>query len=462
LRRDKPKLPVIDVNNTNEVQNEPPGLLPAFHVMTKPVGAICNLDCKYCFYLEKENLYMGTTDWEMPEEILDSYIRQYIQSQKTPVITFAWQGGEPTLLGVDYFRLVVELENKHANGKKIENTLQTNGTLLDDRWCEFLAEYRFLVGLSIDGPGELHDCYRVGKGGQPTSQRVLRGIGFLKKHGVEFNTLTVVHQENSLHPLEVYHFLKAAGSGFMQFIPVVERAAEHPHPEGLVLISADYQGKARVSDWSVEPTQYGKFLCAIFDEWVRNDVGKYFVQIFDVSLEIWLGWEPSLCVFKRTCGQALALEHNGDLYSCDHFVYPENKLGNIMEQPLGSLVASPQQSKFGGDKRDRLPQYCRTCDVRFACNGECPKHRFVSTPDGQAGLNYLCAGYKLFFRHIDPYMRFMAGELREGRAPANVMSWVSHKFVQPGRTKTRSPGLSESNQQLAMPCQDALRLPSTE
>jgi radical SAM protein with 4Fe4S-binding SPASM domain len=205
-----------------------------------------------------------------------------------------------------------------------------------------------------------------------------------------------------------------------------------------------------------------KFLCAIFDEWVRNDVGKYFVQIFDVSLEIWLGWEPSLCVFKRTCGQALALEHNGDLYSCDHFVYPENKLGNIMEQPLGSLVASPQQSKFGGDKRDRLPQYCRTCDVRFACNGECPKHRFVSTPDGQAGLNYLCAGYKLFFRHIDPYMRFMAGELREGRAPANVMSWVPREFVQPGRTKTRSPGLSESNQQLAMPCQDALRLPSTE
>lgn len=395
-----------------------------FHVMAKPVGPICNLDCKYCFYLEKEKLYPKNANWAMAEDVLESYIRQQITSQHIPVVSFAWQGGEPTLLGVDYFRKVVELQKKYADGKKIENAFQTNGILLDDCWGEFLAGNRFLVGLSVDGPRELHDRYRVDKGGQPTFDRVMRGMRYLKKHGADFNTLTVVQRDNSCHPLEVYRFLKEVGSVFMQFIPVVERIAETPGQEGLVLIGPRSRQEAKVSEWSVEPEQYGKFLCAIFDEWVRHDVGQYFVQLFDVALESWLGMEPSLCVFAKTCGRALALEHNGDLYSCDHYVYPENKLGNIIEQPIQALVNSAPQVKFGLDKLDTLPQYCRKCDVRFACNGECPKHRFIRTPDGEDGLNYLCAGYKIFFKHIDPYMRFMAEELRHERAPANVMAWV--------------------------------------
>ncbi len=407
-----------------ETQASPPPKLPGFHIMTKPVGPICNLDCKYCFYLEKENLYPGHSDWKMPENVLETYVRQYIEAQSANVVSFAWQGGEPTLLGVDYFRKVVEFQKKYAGGKHIENAFQTNGVLLDDRWGDFLAENKFLVGLSVDGPRELHDRYRVDKGGQPTFGRVMRALHTLKTHGVEYNTLSVVHRYNSRHPLEVYRFLKEAGSGFMQFIPIVERVAQKPNREGLVLIGPGARDAAQVSEWSVEPLQYGKFLCAIFDEWVRNDVGRTYVQIFDVALEMWLGMPASLCVFRETCGAAMAIEHNGDLYSCDHFVYPENKLGNIMETPLESLVNSGQQAKFGLNKRDTLPRYCRECDVRFACNGECPKHRFIRTPDGEEGLNFLCAGYKLFFHHIDAPMRFMASELRERRAPANVMQWV--------------------------------------
>ncbi|HEV2499184.1 MAG TPA: anaerobic sulfatase-maturation protein [Terriglobia bacterium] len=412
-----------------------------FHVMTKPVGPICNLDCKYCFYLEKESLYPAHSDWKMPDDVLESYIRQYIQAQSGDAVNFAWQGGEPTLLGVDYFRKVVELEKKYAGSKRVENAFQTNGVLLDDRWGEFLAENRFLVGLSIDGPRELHDRYRVDKGGQATFDRVLRGLTYLKKHGVEFNTLTVVQRHNSRCPLDVYHFLKEVGSGFMQFIPIVERVAYQPDGDGLVLIGPAADMAARVSDWSVEPLQYGKFLCAIFDEWVRNDVGRAYVQIFDVALEMWLGLPASLCVFRETCGSALALEHNGDLYSCDHFVYRENKLGNIMENPLELLVTSDQQVKFGLDKRDTLPRYCRECDVRFACNGECPKHRFIRTPDGEDGLNYLCAGYKFFFHHIDPYMRFMASELRAKQAPANVMRWT--RLQDSLRAQGRRPGRND-------------------
>jgi uncharacterized protein len=410
--------------------------LPGFHIMTKPVGPICNLDCHYCFYLEKEKLYPQTSTWKMADDVLETYIRQYIEAQKAPVITFAWQGGEPTLLGVDYFRKIVEIEKQYANGKRIENTLQTNGILLDDRWGEFLAENRFLVGLSLDGPRSLHDRYRVDKGGKPTFDRVMRGLGSLRKHGVEFNTLTVVQRHNSYYPLEVYRFLKEAGSGFMQFIPVVERIAKAPGASSLVLIAPASQEPASVSSWSVEPVQYGKFLCAIFDEWVRSDVGRYFVQIFDVALESWLGLPPGLCVFAETCGAALALEHNGDLYSCDHYVFPENKLGNVMENSLAVLVNSPAQRKFGADKRDSLPRYCRECEVRFACNGECLKHRFTRTPDGEEGLNYLCAGYKMFFRHIDPCMRFMAAELQAHRPPANVMAWAGAQDAQvQGRKK---------------------------
>ena len=396
----------------------------AFHVMAKPMGPICNLDCRYCFYLEKENLYGKKQDFAMPDAVLESYISQFITAQDAPAISFAWQGGEPTLLGVDFFRKVVAIQNKYANGRTIENAFQTNGVLLDDRWGEFLAENHFLIGISIDGPADLHDFYRVDKGGAPTFHRVMRGLRFLKKHQVEFNALTVVNRQNSQHPLKVYRFLKSIGCQFMQFIPIVERLAKAANPDGLVLIAPRDPQAAEVSDWSVEPRQYGVFLATIFDEWVRNDVGDYFVQLFDVTLESWMGLVPSLCVFRPTCGSAMALEHNGDLYSCDHYVYPENKLGNIMEQPLSSLVNSAQQRAFGLDKRDSLPRYCRECDVRFACNGECPKHRFISTPDGEPGLNYLCAGYKLFFKHVDPYMKFMANELHHQRPPANVMAWI--------------------------------------
>ena len=392
-----------------------------FHIMTKPIGPICNLDCKYCFYLEKENLYPDTRHWAMPPETLERYIQQYIAAQPVNEIHFAWQGGEPTLLGVDYFRTIVALQQKHANGKSIHNALQTNGTLIDDEWGEFFAEQKFLIGISIDGPRELHDHYRVDKGNAPTFDRVIRGLNKLKSHNIDFNTLTVVNRHNSQYPLEVYRFLKEIGSGFMQFIPVVERKAGEPQSDGLVLIQPSFDHPAEVTEWSVEPLTYGKFLTRIFDEWVKKDVGRFFVQQFDVALESWMGMDASLCVFAKTCGSALAMEHSGDLYSCDHFVYPENKLGNISETDLDQMISSQQQVKFGLNKRDSLPRMCRTCDVRFACNGECPKHRFLTTPDGEPGLNYLCAGYKHYFHHIDPFMQFMARELRAGRAPANIM-----------------------------------------
>ena len=413
-----------------------------FHVLTKPVGPICNLDCKYCFYLEKEVLYPDTSKWAMPADVLESYIRQYIEQQDTDVIHFGWQGGEPTLLGVDFFRNIVALQTKYANGKQIENAFQTNGVLLNDAWGEFFSEQNFLVGVSIDGPRELHDAYRVDKGGQPTFDRVMRGIVVLKKHAVSFNTLTTVHRKNSYNPLDVYRFLRENGSGHVQFIPIVERVSAQTTQDGMTLVSPSFSAPAKVSGWSVEPAQFGRFLCAIFDKWVRNDVGKTFVQLFEVSLEMWLGMEASLCVFRKTCGSAMAIEHNGDLYSCDHFVYPEHRLGNIMEAPLGEMAMSPRQVKFGQDKNDTLPKYCRQCEVRFACNGECPKHRFATAPDGEAGLNYLCAGYKKFFTHIDPYMQFMAAQLRQQRAPANVMEWArirDAEFLQSAR-----PGRNDS------------------
>jgi uncharacterized protein len=392
-----------------------------FHVMGKPTGPICNLDCKYCFYLEKENLYPDVSKWAMSDEVLETFIRQYIASQKAPEITFAWQGGEPTILGVSFFEKVVELEKKYADGRPVRNAFQTNGVLIDERWATFLAENQFLVGVSIDGPPKFHDHYRVDKGNRPTSAKVMRAIELFKEHKVEFNTLTCVQRHNADHPLEVYRFLKEIGSGFMQFIPIIERLSEDEE-EKLRLVSPDYDEKARVTSWSVRPLQYGKFLSTIFDEWVRNDVGQYFVQIFDIALEAWSGYEPSLCVFAQTCGDAVALEHNGDLYSCDHYVYAENRLGNIMENPVEAMVASEQQRKFGRDKLDTLPKFCRECEVRFVCNGECPKHRFLTTPDGDPGLSYLCEGYKHFFTHIDAPMRFMANELRHQRAPANVMA----------------------------------------
>lgn len=398
-----------------------------FHILTKPIGPICNLDCKYCFYLEKQNLYPNERQWRMSDEVLEEYTRQYIRSQSGDEVYFAWQGGEPTLLGVDFFRKAVALQKRFAGGKTISNAIQTNGTLLDGEWCEFLAKEKFLVGLSIDGPRELHDKYRVDKGQKPTFDAVMRGLELLKKHSVEFNTLTVVNRTNSQQPLAVYWFLKSIGSQFLQFIPLVERSApEKLKSDGLTFsappdLSVPDDPKSPVTEWSVEASQYGNFLCAIFDDWVRCDVGKVFVQLFDVALGNWMGLGSSLCVFAEKCGAALAIEHNGDLYSCDHYVYPKYHLGNLMNRDLGEMAHSPQQIKFGSDKLDLLPGFCRECEVRFACNGECPKHRFTKTPDGEDGLNYLCPAYKKFFNHIDPHMRSMANLLREGHAPAEIM-----------------------------------------
>jgi len=403
-----------------------PRLSDSFHIMAKPTGAICNLDCEYCFYLEKEKLYPSVKNWAMPDDVLEKYVKEFIQSQKVPEIIFAWQGGEPTLLGIDFFKKAVKLQKKYADGKEVENTFQTNGILLNDEWCSFFSENNFLIGLSIDGPREIHDKYRIHKGGQPSFDKVIIGLEYLKKHEVEFNTLTCVQKDNSYKPLEVYEFLKEIGSMFMQFIPIVERKSLKEASE-LKLVQPSYKEEAAVTDWSVEPLQYGKFLMENFDRWVRNDVGKYFIQIFDVSLGLWHGLGSSLCVFKETCGQALAMEHNGDVYSCDHFVYPENKLGNIMEESLNKIVDSEQQLQFATDKKTKLPQFCIGCDVRFACNGECPKHRFIKTPDGEEKLNYLCAGYKYFFHGIALYMRFMSNELAKKRPPANVMSWAKEK-----------------------------------
>jgi len=418
----------------------PPIAASGFHVLAKPIGPICNLDCKYCFYLEKESLYPQVRKWAMPDDVLESYIRQYIAAHDAPVVQFAWQGGEPTLLGIDFFRRVVEIEKRYAAGKQISNAIQTNGVLVDDAWAEFFLEHRFLVGISIDGPRRLHDAYRVDKGGRPTFDRVMRGLAALKRHQVRFNTLTTVHRANADSPLDLYRFLREHGSGYMQFIPIVERIAPEPGQDGLRLIAPDFAGLANLAPWSVDPRQFGRFLCAIFDEWVRRDVGRVFVQLFDVSLEMWTGRQAGLCIFRSQCGAALAIEHSGDLYSCDHFVYPGNRLGNIMESPLASLAASAQQQQFGQAKESTLPRYCRQCDVRFACNGECPKHRFLTTPDGEPGLNYLCAAYKMFFHHVDPYMRFMASELAAERPPANVMRWIAEqdaraRLSQTGRAK---------------------------
>lgn len=398
-----------------------------FHLMAKPSGAACNLGCSYCFYLEKEHLYPETRRTRMSPEVLERYVRDYIAAQPGPVVSFAWQGGEPTLMGVDFFREAVALQRRHANGKRIENAFQTNGVLLNDEWGEFLAANQFLVGISIDGPQALHDAYRVDKGGSPTWERVMAGLAVLKKHQVEFNTLTTLHRKNVTRPQEVYRFLREIGSGFLQFIPIVERAAPtQSRTPGLWLAPPpDHEEAAgldaEVTPWSVRPFEFGRFLCAVFDEWIRRDVGSVFVQQFDAALANWVGQPAGICLFSRTCGRALAIEHNGDVFSCDHYVYPAYKLGNVGETPLAALVDSPRQVAFGEAKSSTLPRYCRECPVQFACHGECPKHRFLRTPDGEPGLNYLCAGYKKFFLHIEPAMNTMAALLRAGRAPMEIL-----------------------------------------
>ena len=360
----------------------------------------------------------------MTDELLETYIRQLIESNRTPEVMVAWQGGEPTLMGLDFFRRSIELERKYARpGRRITNTIQTNGTLLDDEWCAFLKENGFLVGISIDGPREMHDAYRVDKGGKPTFDRVMRGLGHLREHGIEWNALTTVHAANGEHGREVYRFLRdECGASFIQFIPIVERPATGGIPTG-----------SEVTDRSITAEGYGRFLIDVFEEWVRRDIGEVYVQMFDVALANRCGVPLGLCVHSETCGLALALEHNGDLYSCDHFVEPEHLLGNIEESHMLELVASPRQLKFGLDKRDALPSYCLRCDVRFACRGGCPKDRFIRAPDGEAGLNYLCAGLKAFFHHVDEPMRMMGELLRETRAPAEIAHWYAAEDHERGR-----------------------------
>ena len=368
----------------------------------------------------------------MTNEVLEAFIRQYMGSQDLPEVVFSWQGGEPTLLGIDFFSKVVEVQKKCANGKKVNNAFQTNGILLDDRWCEFLSDHDFLVGLSIDGPRELHDRYRLDKRQRPTFDAVMRGAGFLKKHGTQFNTLTVVNDTNSRHPLKLYRFLKEMGDGFMQFIPLVEGRSDHRAMElGLSLclppVPDDNNHTSAVAPWSVRPKQLADFYIQVFDEWVRKDVGKIFVQFFDVALGNWMGVGSGLCHFAPTCGHATALEHNGDLYSCDHYVYPRYKLGNILERSLAELMESSGQQRFGSDKLDQLTQYCTECQVRFACNGDCPKHRFRGTPDGEPGLSYLCLAYRRVFEHMDPYMRVMADLVDSGSEAAQIMEYVAEE-----------------------------------
>lgn len=404
---------------------------PVFHVLTKPTGAVCNLDCKYCFFLVKEKLYPGS-NFRMSEDVQESYIRQILESHPGPEIPVAWQGGEPTLMGLEFFRRSIELEEKYRKpGTTILNTMQTNGVLLDEEWCEFLRENNFLIGLSMDGPREMHDAYRLDKGGQPTFNKVMRAARRMQKHNVEFNILTTVHAANGDHPIEVYRFLRdELGTHFIQLIPIVERVNERGE--------VGNQEGCRVTDRSVKPEQWGRFLTTIFDEWLRRDVGRVFIQMFDAAVASWVGAPPAMCIFAETCGDAVALEHNGDLYACDHFVEPKYLLGNIQSQSLVQLVASPAQRKFGADKRDTLPRYCRECEVRFACHGECPKNRFIHTPDAEPGLNYLCAGYMAFFKHIDRPMKIMAELLRRGRPADGVMAILAAEEAQLARAVARA------------------------
>jgi len=406
-----------------------------FHLLAKPTGAICNLDCKYCFFLSKEMLYPGSR-FRMADELLEIYIRQLLESQPGPEVIVGWQGGEPTLMGLEFFERSIEYVRKYERPHhRVTYTIQTNGTRLTDEWAAFLKKHQVLVGLSVDGPREMHDALRVDKGGKGTFDDVMRGWECLNRHGVDVNILCTVNAANADHPVELYRFFRdELKTTFIQFIPIVERTT----PETLPLANAGWSERGsdprplyllegdRVTDRSVGAEQWGRFLIGVFDEWVKADVGKVYVQMFDAALASWLGLPASMCIFSETCGNALALEHNGDLYSCDHFVEPKYKLGNITEVHMLQLVTSKQQLEFGRAKRDTLPKYCRECAVRFACHGECPRNRFIATPDGEPGLNYLCAGYKDFFTHIDRPMKLMADLLRQGRYADEAMAMLSN------------------------------------
>ena len=390
------------------------------YVMLKPAGAHCNLACKYCYYLEKNNLYQNTPRHLMSDEMLEQFTREYIEAQTMPQVLFTWHGGEPLMRSIDFYKKALALQKKYAHGKQIDNVIQTNGTLLTDEWCEFFAQNHWLVGISIDGPQEYHDHYRVTPAGKPSWEKVMQGIQLLKKHRVEWNAMAVVNAYNAEHPLEFYHFFRDNGCQYLQFTPIVERLTEHE--DGRTLASLADDREIPLTDASVTPQQWGNFLCTIFDDWVRHDVGKTFVEIFDCTLANWMGVLPGICAYSKECGHAGVMEHNGDVYSCDHFVFPEYKLGNIRDQSLIDMLYGEKQQVFSRLKHTSLPRQCKECDMEFACHGECPKNRFEKDKYGEPGLNYLCQGYYQYYSHVAPYMDFMKRELLAQRPPANIMN----------------------------------------
>lgn len=392
------------------------------YVMLKPAGAHCNLACKYCYYLEKNKLYPTAQRHLMSDEMLEQFTREYIEAQTMNQVLFTWHGGEPLLRSIDFYRKALSLQQKYAGGRRIDNVIQTNGTLLTDEWCEFFAQNHWLVGISIDGPQPDHDHYRLTAAGKPSWKKVMQGIKLLKKHGVEWNAMAVVNAYNANHPLEFYRFFKENGCQFLQFTPIVERLTRHE--DGRTLASLADKNEISLSEASVAPEQWGYFLCAIFDEWVRKDVGKIFVEIFDCTLANWMGISPGICAYSKKCGHAGVMEHNGDVYSCDHFVFPEYKLGNIRDHSLIDMLYGEQQQEFSRLKHSSLPRQCKECDMEFACHGECPKNRFMKDKYGDSGLNYLCPGYYHYYQHVAPYMDYMKQELMSQRPPSNIMKVV--------------------------------------
>ena len=392
------------------------------YVMLKPAGAHCNLACKYCYYLEKNKLYPTAQRHLMSDEMLEQFTREYIEAQTMSQVLFTWHGGEPLLRSIDFYRKALSLQQKYAGGRRIDNVIQTNGTLLTDEWCEFFAQNHWLVGISIDGPQPDHDHYRLTAAGKPSWKKVMQGIKLLKKHGVEWNAMAVVNAYNANHPLEFYRFFKENGCQFLQFTPIVERLTRHE--DGRTLASLADKNEISLSEASVTPEQWGYFLCAIFDEWVRKDVGKIFVEIFDCTLANWMGISPGICAYSKECGHAGVMEHNGDVYSCDHFVFPEYKLGNIRDHSLIDMLYGEQQQEFSRLKHSSLPRQCKECDMEFACHGECPKNRFMKDKYGDSGLNYLCPGYYHYYQHVAPYMDYMKQELMSQRPPSNIMKVV--------------------------------------
>lgn len=397
------------------------------YIMAKPAGSLCNLACKYCYYLEKSNLYQDNPKHIMSDELLEKFIKEYIEAQTMPQVLFTWHGGETLMRPISFYEKVISLQQKYARGRTVDNCIQTNGTLLTDDWCRFFHDNNWLVGISIDGPQEFHDEYRKNKQGKPSFVKVMQGISLLNKHHVEWNALAVVNDYNADYPLEFYHFFKQIGCRYIQFAPIVERIL--PHNDGRHLAAVNEGTEEGLADFSITPEQWGNFLCTIFDEWVREDVREYFIQLFDATLANWVGSQPSICTLAKTCGHAGVMEFNGDVYSCDHFVFPEYKLGNIYTHSLVEMMYSERQLRFGKNKFDSLPSQCKECEFLFACNGECPKNRFMKTASGEPGLNYLCKGYFQFFKHVAPYMDYMKKELLAQRPPANVMEAVAKNEI---------------------------------